>query len=89
MARKSKRNTRPFIIILIILFICTIIINTLLFISKEKLIKELEEEKTNGHVHLVGEPTVNGGRSEKDIYINLQYSCGQVDGCGNTTPACE
>ncbi len=45
--------------------------------------------KTNGHVHLVGEPTVNGGRSEKDIYINLQYSCGQVDGCGNTTPACE
>ena len=46
MARKSKRNTRPFIIILATLFICTIIINTLLFISKEKLIKETEEAKT-------------------------------------------
>ena len=45
--------------------------------------------KTNGHVHLVGTPdSGNGNTIVKDIYINLQYSCGQVDSCGNTTPAC-
>lgn len=43
--------------------------------------------KTNGHVHLVG-TNDSGYTLEKDIYIDIQYSCGQVDSCGNTTPAC-
>jgi hypothetical protein len=45
--------------------------------------------KTNGHVKLVGTNVNNPSNVQtKEYFVDIKYSCGQVDICGNVTPAC-
>ena len=42
---------------------------------------------SNGHVHVVF--NTSSGTQEVDFTVDIESSCGQVDMCGRTTPACD